>query len=144
MVSWRKRKHGSPRQIGQAFPVEKESMQQKKGMLDKIRGRLSGDHRSQREQDFIDRIKDAIKTKDEKYLVDNDILDPSQMEYLQEHGYIEVDPYSENVELTAKGIQYIYKKRMQRKPDEFEKDGNVSLTAKEKEFMKRKLDEDTT
>lgn len=142
MVQWRKRKTGTPRQIGQAFPVDKESMQQKKGMLSKISGRLSGDHRSHREQEFIDKIKDAIKPKEEKYLVDNDVLNPDQMEYLQEHGFIEVDPYSESVELTAKGIQYIYKKRMQRKPDEFEKDGNVSLTAKEKEFMKRKLDEE--
>ena len=142
MPEWRRRKRGPPRQVGQAFPVDKESMQQKKSMLSKISGRLSGDHRSHREQDLIDKIKSAIKPKEEKYLVDNDVLNPDQMDYLQEHGFIEVDPYSENVELTAKGIQYIYKKRMQRKPDEFEKDGGVSLTAKEKEFMKSKLDEE--
>ena len=35
MVQWRKRKRGTPNQIGQAFPLEKESMQQKKGLTEK-------------------------------------------------------------------------------------------------------------
>jgi len=140
-MRWRKRTSGTKRQLGKPFPLEDESAQKKKGLLPKIQGRLKGRHKSKYEKDFVNSLKIAIKSKDEKYLVDDSILTEDQMQYLESRGYIKVDPISEDISLTEKGLLYIYNKRIldkAKQPDE--NNVAISLTDKEKEWMKRKLD----
>jgi len=63
------------------------------------------------------------------------------MQYLESRGYIKFDPISEDISLTEKGLLYIYNKRIHDKakqPDE--SNVTISLTDKEKEWIKRKLD----
>jgi hypothetical protein len=144
MPEWRRRKRGTPRQIGKPFPIEGESQQQKKGLLPKIIGRFQGDHRSPREKAFYEKIKNAIRPKEDKMLLDKEaeIFSPEDMQFLQDKGLIEIDDYSGDIELTAKGIEYIYKRRIQKRPEELEKDGSIRLTSKEREWMHRKLEEE--
>jgi hypothetical protein len=61
------------------------------------------------------------------------------MQYLESRGYLKVDPVSEDISLTEKGLLYIYNKRIRDKakqPDEY--NVAISLTDKEKEWMRRK------
>lgn len=145
-MQWRRRVRGTKRQIGTAFPVEGDSQQHKKGLLPKIMGRISGDHRSEREKEFIEKLKNALKPKEEKMLIDdtNEIFTPDDMSYLQDKGLIEVDDYSGDIELTAKGIEYIYRKRIQKRPEEIERENKTKLTDLERKWMRQKLAEEDT
>jgi hypothetical protein len=88
MVQWRKRKRGTPNQIGKPFPVDKESAQQKKGLLDKLRGRFSGKHVGTHEHKYLEQLRDLIKEHTdpkESKLIDG-ILTESDAEYLAKEG----------------------------------------------------------
>lgn len=139
-MRWRKRTTGTKRQLGKPFPLEGESAQKKKGLLPAIQGRIKGRQKGKYEKEFVDAIKLAIKSKDEKYLVDDSILSDSQMEYLESRGYVKINPISEDISLTEKGLLYIYNKKLHNQAiQRDERKVAISLTAKEKEWMQRKL-----
>jgi hypothetical protein len=117
MVQWRKRKRGTPNQIGKPFPVDKESVQQKKGLLDKLRGRFSGKHVGTHEHKYLEQLRDLIKEHTdpkESKLIDG-ILTESDAEYLAKKGLIEIDPYTDDISLTEAGQAYFLGEKMKEK-----------------------------
>lgn len=139
MVQWRKRKHGTPRQIGQPFPIEGESQQKKKSALTKLWGNLSGGDRSARTKKFVAVMQELLKPKEER-LMESDILNPEEVKFLVQRGLLSIDGNDE-IELTAKGIKYLADTRAKRHPEEYVmregEEPHVRLTQKEKEWMHR-------
>ena len=76
-MQWRRRKRGTPNQIGQAFPLERQSMQHKKRLLPKLRG-LS---KSEQYKALADVYNKVTKPKTDK-LMESEILAPEDIEYL--------------------------------------------------------------
>lgn len=115
MVDWRRRKHGSPRQIGQAFPVDGESQQHKKGLLDRIRG--FGDKHGSQEHEYLERLREVISehTKPTESRLMDGILTESDAKYLEEKGLIKVDEYTDNISLTEAGQVYFFGEKMKEK-----------------------------
>jgi len=140
MPEWRKRKHGTPRQIGQAFPLEGESQQKKKSALAKVWGNLSGGDRSARTKKFVAAMQELLKPKEER-LMESDILNPEEVKFLVQKGLLSIDD-DEEIQLTAKGIKYLADRRAKKHPEEYviregEEPHVKSLTEKEREWMRR-------
>lgn len=130
-MQWRRRTRGTKRQIGQAFPLERESMQHKKGLLPKLRGMAN----SERMKALREAYNEALKPKEQK-LLESDILNPEEIKYLTDKGLMSIDDDGE-VELTAQGIAYLQKRRMKERPQEYDtRDGqpHPKLTEKVKEW----------
>ena len=140
MVQWRRRTKGSPRQIGQAFPVD-ESTQKKKGLLDRIRGMNKGkSHTGSREHEDLERLKEAVRNNtnpDAKLM--NGVLTEDDAEYLQKRGFIEIDPFTDNISLTEEGQVHFLGEKMKEKKKVLK-----SLTEMEKDMIleKREVEED--
>ena len=135
-MQWRRRKTGTPRQIGQAFPVDRESMQHKKGLLPRLRGMAN----SEKMKALKETYSETIKPKEQK-LLESDILTPDEIKYLVDKGLISIDD-DEEIQLTAQGIAYLQKRRMQEKPQEYDmKDGHPTprLTEKVKDWEEKEL-----
>jgi hypothetical protein len=143
MPEWRRRKKGSPRQIGQPFIVD-ESSQKKKGALSKLRERFAGNEHGRQENEHLERLKALIKEHttptEEKML--NGVITEADAEYLERKGLIKIDPMTEDISLTDKGTVYFLGKQMQRNAIEAKKNQHVSLTAQEKAWLRKKVDED--
>jgi len=129
LVQWRRRTKGSPRQIGQSFPLEGESQQKKKGLLDRIRGMNMGKRTGSQEHAYLERLRDLVKDKtdgDAKLM--NGIITEGDAEYLEQRGLITVDPYTDNLSLTEAGQVYFLghmvkeKKKVLKSLTEWEKD----------------------
>jgi ATP-dependent protease HslVU (ClpYQ) ATPase subunit len=133
LTDWRKRKHGTPRQIGQAFPVDEASTQKKKSALKKIVGNLNGSDRSMRTKKFVEGMKEILKSKDQK-LMESEILTPNDVTLLCDRGLLEIDDDDE-IKLTAKGIAFLQKQRQKEKPREYTKSGQVRLTEQNKKWL---------
>ena len=83
MVQWKRRKKGTPRQIGQPFIVD-ESQQKKKGLLDKIKAKYASGHKSP-EHKYLERLREYINEQGspkEKKLMEG-ILTESDAQYLK-------------------------------------------------------------
>lgn len=117
MVQWRKRKVGTPRQRGQAFPVEDESPQKKRSALSKVMGHLSGGDRSMREKKFIEGMKQMLKSKDQKLLDESEILTPNDVKVLCDRGLLEINDDDE-IAITLKGYKYLMDLRKKEHPQE--------------------------
>jgi hypothetical protein len=145
LVQWRKRKQGSPRQIGQAFPLD-ESQQKKKGLLDRLRGRFAGHHEGVHEHEYVERLRELIHEhteSGEERLADG-ILTEADAEYLEKRGLITIDPMTEDISLTEQGQIYMLgerakqKKKMVKSLTEFEKDMILEKRARYDEENERK------
>jgi hypothetical protein len=138
LVQWRRRKKGSPRQIGQAFPID-ESQQKKKGALSKLRERFAGKTHGRQEHEYMEKLKDLIRERTEtgeQRLMDG-VLTEGDAEYLQKKGLIEIDPYTDNISLTEAGQVYFLGEKMKEKKKVLK-----SLTEMEKDMIleKRELE----
>jgi len=143
-MQWRRRNRGTPRQIGQAFPVDEESQQKKKRALGKLWGNLSGKDRSMRTKKFVEGLQQLLKPKEDR-LMASEILSPNDVKLLVDRGLLEIDD-SDEIQLTAKGIKFINDKRMTEKPSEYTNSGNVklskgTLTEQYKKWMGEEEDE---
>jgi hypothetical protein len=134
LVQWRRRKKGSPRQIGKPFPLD-ESMQKKKGLLDTLRGRFAGKHTSPYDNQRVDALKELIRDhlKSDEERLAGDILTESDARYLERKGLISVDPYTDAITLTEKGqVAFLGEKMKQRSK------ALKSLTELEKDMIEEK------
>jgi hypothetical protein len=118
------------------LPLERESMQKKKGFLPKLKGLAN----SERMKALADAVNKATRTKEEK-LMESDILTPEDIKYLSEKGLLEIDEDSEEIRLTAKGIKFLQDKRVRERPEEYTiregEEPRVKLTDKAKEWEHR-------
>jgi hypothetical protein len=140
---WLRRKRGTPRQIGQPF-IADESQQKKKGMLDKLRERFGGQEHGRQENKYLERLKALIKERTipkEELLLDG-LLTPEDVEYLERKGLAEIDPFTESVVLTDKGVLTFLEKRIARDEKEAKENPPVRLTEKEKAWLRKKVDEE--
>jgi hypothetical protein len=137
VVQWRKRKKGTPRQIGQAFPID-ESQQKKKGLLDKIRGRFAGNREGRPERKYLERLREIIRehTETGEERLANGIITEADAQYLEKKGLIKFDPYTEDIVLTQAGQVYLLGERVKQKQR-----AAKSLTEQEKEWMHRRIEE---
>jgi hypothetical protein len=142
LVQWKRRKHGTPRQIGQAFPID-ESTQKKKGALSKLRERFAGASHGRQEHEYLDKLRDLIKdhTSPREATLMNGIISDQDAEYLQKKGLIEIDPYTDNISLTEQGQIYFLGQKMKEKKKVLK-----SLTEMEKDMIleKREMDNEAT
>jgi hypothetical protein len=127
------------------FPID-ESSQKKKGALAKLRERFAGTKHGRHENEYMERLKALIREHttptEEKML--NGIITEADAQYLEKKGLIKIDPMTEDISLTDEGIVYFLGKQMQRNEIEAKKERPVSLTAQEKAWLRKKVDEDDT
>lgn len=138
MVKWRKRKQGTPKQIGQAFPLDDKSQQQKKGLLDAIKGKLGYGHASP-ESKYLNMLRDKLaefsKTPEER--LPDGIFSDSEAEYLEKKGLIKVDPLTEDMSLTPEGQVVLAKETLKKREHALR-----TLTEYEKELIMKKREQE--
>ncbi len=138
LVQWRRRKHGTPRQIGQTFPID-ESQQKKKGLLDKVKERFAGQEHGRQERKYVEKLRELIaehtEPKESKLL--NGIITEADAEYLAKRGLIQIDPYTDNISLTEAGTVYFLGEKMKEKKQVLK-----SLTEMEKDMILAKREEE--
>jgi hypothetical protein len=134
MTDWRKRKHGTPEQVGKPFPVDGESQQHKKSALSKLVGNLSGGDRSARTKKFVEGLKQVLRSKEDKLMTESEILTPNDVKLLCDRGLLEINDDDE-IKITAKGLAFLQKQRQKERPNEFTKNGQVKLTEQNKRWF---------